>query len=113
MRSDYAASLHSLTFGLLLQLILNVDRAAADNEFTGLEAIVDLPAAILFQSDFHLASLEDQRLPLDPDHGDIGLPDYGLDRNRRGALAVAGQDSGFPIAPSRDVSRHRTTHRRR
>src|SRR5215470_14143358 len=92
MRSDYAAWLHSLTFGLLLQLILKVDRAAADNSLTCLEAIVDLPSAILFQPDFHLAPLEGQRLPFDPDHGDIGLRDYGFDRNRKRTLAIADQD---------------------
>src|ERR1700756_5561514 len=92
MRSDYAASFHPPMFGLLLQFVLHVDRPAADNELARIEAVADLQASVLFQPDLHPPPLEDQRLPLDPDDGNIALPDDGFDRYRKRALAVADRD---------------------
>src|SRR2546421_12635900 len=67
---------------LLPPLIVEEDRAARDREIARGETVADLHLAVLLDADAHGSSLEQQRLALHPDGGDIALANHRLDRHR-------------------------------
>src|SRR5262249_41218012 len=56
------------------------------------EPFADLRAAVLFESNPHLAAPEHHGLILDPHAGDVAVADDGCDRHCRRAVALAGGD---------------------